>query len=315
MNKILDWLKENTLAASLIAVLVVGTLSLGSLFYFSWSEYSTASADYESKSAQLQKLSQQKPFPSESNLRGLESIFSTEQSSLQSLVTKLKKFDVPSFGNISDAKPQDQPQRFQDALRNEVTRIKQLAASTGAILPPAFYLGLEEYENRPPSQEDVPTLSKQLTVLDWTAEMLAKNKDLILSEFSNSGAEKNLKKETSKKPIVPAKDSPPYAVTSGLKIGFRCNQGALREIVNTLSASPYFLVIDQLLIQNTSTEPPKRDTPQSSAPPTTDGSEVVQRLPIVVGRELLNVSMRIRGLEFLPSNTNAFGIISTPATK
>jgi hypothetical protein len=314
MNKITDWIKENTLAATLNAVLVVGTLSLGTLLYFSWSDYSIASAEYEAKSAQLKKLSQQNPFPSESNLRALESTVATEQSSLQTLVTKLQRFDVTPFPNIANAKPQDQPQRFQDALRNEVTRIKKLAGSTGAILPPAFYLGLEEYENRPPSQEDVPLLSKQLTVLGWTAEILANHKDLILSEFSREGGEKSPKKEASKK-SMPSREALPYEVTSVIKIGFRSNQGSFREIVNTLSASPYFLVIDQLLIQNTSTEPPKRDIQQPPSKTSPDGTEVVQRLPIVVGRELLNVSIRIRGLEFSTANTTASGIIPKPVTK
>jgi len=315
MNKISAWFKDNTLAASLIAVLVVGTLALGILSYFAWDDYGSASAEYTSKAAQLLKLSQQKPFPSEANLRALESIFTTEQSSLQALVSQLQRYDVPPFADIAKAKPQDRPQRFQDALRNEVTRIKNLAASTGANLPPGFYLGLEEYENRLPTQEDVQLLSKQLTVMSWLAELLACHKDLILSEFSRVSSESPLKKEPMKKP-APAKEALPYEVTSGIKLGFRCNQGSLREIVNSVSAAPYFLMIDQLLVQNTSTEPPRRDSQQPIPTPSpADGTAVVQRLPIVVGRELLNVSMRLRGLEFTSSASSAAGPITKPVTK
>jgi hypothetical protein len=315
MNKITAWFKDNTLAASLIAVLVVGTLALGILSYFAWDDYGSASAEYTSKAAQLLKLSQQKPFPSEANLRALESIFTTEQSSLQALVSQLQKYDVPTFADIAKAKPQDRPQRFQDALRNEVTRIKNLAASTGANMPSGFYLGLEEYENRLPTQEDVQLLSKQLTVMSWLAELLACHKDLILSEFSRVSSESPLKKEPLKKP-APTKEALPYEVTSGIKLGFRCNQGSLREIVNSVSAAPYFLMIDQLLVQNTSTEPPRRDSQQPIPPPSPeDGTSVVQRLPIVVGRELLNVSMRLRGLEFTSTASSAAGPITKPVTK
>jgi len=315
MNKISAWFKDNTLAASLIAVLVVGTLALGILSYFAWDDYGSASAEYTSKAAQLLKLSQQKPFPSEANLRALESIFTTEQSSLQALISQLQRYDVPPFADIAKAKPQDRPQRFQDALRNEVTRIKNLAASTGANLPPGFYLGLEEYENRLPTQEDVQLLSKQLTVMSWLAELLACHKDLILSEFSRVSSESPLKKEPLKKP-APTKEALPYEVTSGIKLGFRCNQGSLREIVNSVSAAPYFLMIDQLLVQNTSTEPPRRDSQQPIPTPSpADGTAVVQRLPIIVGRELLNVSMRLRGLEFTSSVSSAAGPITRPVTK
>ena len=312
MNKITTWFKENTLAAALIAVLVVGTLSLGFLAYFAWDDYSTATAEYTSKAAQLLKLSQQKPFPSDSNLHALESIFATEHSSLQSLLSQLQKYEVPPFADIANSKPQDRPQRFQDALRNEVTRIKNLAASTGANLPPGFYLGLEEYENRLPNQEDVQFLSKQLTVMSWIAELLTSHKDLILSEFSRVSSENTVKKEPLKK-IAPGKETLPYEVTSGVKLGFRCNQGSLREIVNSLSSAPYFLMTDQLLVQNTSTEAPRRDA-LPPPPPSTDGTAAVQRLPIVVGRELLNVSMRLRGLEFTTTPI-APGLISKPTTK
>ena len=315
MNKISAWFKDNTLAASLIAVLVVGTLALGILSFFAWDDYGSASAEYTSKAAQLLKLSQQKPFPSEANLRALESIFTTEQSSLQALVSQLQRYDVPPLADIAKAKPQDRPQRFQDALRNEVTRIKNLAASTGANLPPGFYLGLEEYENRLPTQEDVQLLSKQLTVMSWLAELLACHKDLVLSEFSRVSSESPIKKEPLKKP-APAKEALPYEVTSGIKLRFRCNQGSLREIVNSVSAAPYFLMIDQLLVQNTSTEPPRRDSQQPITPPSpADGTAVVQRLPIIVGRELLNVSMRLRGLEFTSSASSAAGPITRPVTK
>jgi hypothetical protein len=315
MNKITDWLKDNSLAACLIGVVVVGTLALGILSYFAWDDYSTAFSEYTSKAGQLLKLSQQKPFPSEANLRALESIFATEQSSLQPLVGQLQKYEVPPFADIANAKPQDRPQRFQDALRNEVTRIKNLAASTGANLPPGFYLGLEEYENRLPTQEDVQLLAKQLTVMSWLVELLACHKDLILSEFSRVTSESPLKKESLKKP-APAKEILPYEVTSGIKLGFRCNQGSLREIVNSVSAAPYFLMIDQLLVHNTSTEPPRRDSQQPTTPPSpADGTAVVQRLPIVVGRELLNVSMRLRGLEFTSTASSAAGPITKPVTK
>ena len=62
--------------------------------------------------------------------------------------------------------------------------------------------------------------------------------------------------------------------------------------------APYFLIIDQLLIRNTSSEPPRRDTQPPTAASPLDGSTPIQRLPIIVGRELLDVSLNLRGLEF-----------------
>ena len=300
MNKITKWFAGNKLAASLLAFLILGTLILGFLAYQAWDDYGTASADYTSKASQLLKLSQTKPFPSQDNLSKIKATITTEQSSLDALVKDLQKYQVPTFADIGKAKPQDRPQRFQDALRNEVTRIKSLAINTGATLPPGFYLGLDEYENRLPSQDDLQLLSKQLTVLSWLGELLAAHKDLILSEFSRTTAETSSKKDSPKKtpPALPLKVSTPYENACGMKLSFRCNQGSFREIVNTVSTAPYFLIIDQLLVQNTSSEPPRRDTPPTTAAPALDGSTPIQRLPIIVGRELLDISLKLRGLEF-----------------
>ncbi|MEI6081569.1 MAG: Amuc_1100 family pilus-like protein [Verrucomicrobiota bacterium] len=298
MNKITKWFVDNKLASSLLASLILGTLILGFLAYQAWDDYGTASADYTSKASQLLKLSQPPkpfPFPSQDNLSRLEATITTEQSRLDALVKYLQKYQVPTFADIGNAKPQDRPQRFQDALRNEVTRIKSLATNTGATLPLGFYLGLDEYENRLPSQDDVQLLSKQLTVLSWLGELLATHKDLILSEFSRSTAETSPKKT----PLtVPVKISTPYKDACGMKVSFRCSQGSFREIVNAVSTAPYFLIIDQLLVHNTTSEPPRRDTPLPPAAPAPDGSIPVQRLPIIVGRELLDISLKLRGLEF-----------------
>jgi len=68
-------------------------------------------------------------------------------------------------------------------------------------------------------------------------------------------------------------------------------------------------VIDSLQLQNTVTEPPRRDSadqqPQPAAVPPQEGQTPVQRIPIVVGREQINASLRIRILEFPESRQNS----------
>jgi hypothetical protein len=79
-------------------------------------------------------------------------------------------------------------------------------------------------------------------------------------------------------------------------------------------------VIDSIQIQNSSTEPPRREAPaQTSAQPSTQSTEpstqstepsatnepVIQRLPIVVGRETLTVTIKVRALDFPKQNSPA----------
>jgi hypothetical protein len=303
MNNFTTWLGENKLVASLAACFLVATGALAWFSYSSWEDYAAAQSDYSSNASKLAALSHRNPFPTETNLTILSEHLKQRQADLLQLEKTLQGYNIPAFGNLDKVKSQDGPQQFQDALRNEVTRIKALAASDGTTLPPGFYLGLEEYENALPQQEEVIPLVKQLTVLSWMAENLVTQKGLILTEFVRNVSSASSKKENAgsmKKTTSPLADatSNPYQSAGAMRISFRCNQGSFREIINAISSSPYFLLIEGLQLQNTSTEPPRRDAVAQSADTTQNGTNAVQRLPIIVGRELLNISMKIRTLEF-----------------
>lgn len=289
--------------ASLVTIFIVLTALIGWLAYSAWDDYGNAFVEYTDKSSQLGKLSQQKPFPNKSNLTKLDQALSRQKSELGLLVKELQRYTVPAYGELVKAKPQDRPQQFQDALRKEVTRIKSLATGSGATLPPGFYLGMEEFENKPPSVEESLNLAKQLTILNWLADNLVAKKGIIIAEFSRMGSDatpSGVKKESVRKPVAASatKTTIPYETISTIRISFRGNQNSFRELINTVSSAPYFLLIEGIQVQNSSGEPPLRNVTTQAPEPNTTGIDTTQRLPIVVGRELLNVSMKIRALEF-----------------
>ena len=307
MNTITTWFGQNKLMASLAVAFLLSTALLGWLAFTAWDEYSIAFAEYTDKSSQLAKLSQLKPFPNIDNLAKLEKAFAEQRDGLKALVKELQRFAVPVFGDLGKVKPQDRPQQFQDALRKEVTRIKALAATSGATLPPSFYLGMEEYENKPPGADESLNLAKQLTVLSWLGEILVAEKGIIIAEFSKAAAEvvpNVTKKELARKPLASAPTPTPvakptsYETISNIRISFRSNQSSLRDLVNSLSSAPFFLLIEGIQLQNSSGEPPRRNAAPEAPGPNPSEGDAVQRLPIVVGRELLNVSMKVRAMEF-----------------
>lgn len=159
--------QQNKPAVSLGATFVLGSLVLGYMTWSAWDNYSTATADYTSKASELDRLSHKEIFPSDSNLKKLSETLSKNQDNLDKLRKALQSYHIGTFGEFDKIKPQDQPQFFQDTLRTEVTAIKSLAASAGSTLPPTFYLGLDDYENRLPQPEQLPLLSRQFTVLEW----------------------------------------------------------------------------------------------------------------------------------------------------
>lgn len=304
MNPIAIWLSENKLAASLAAAFLLCTGVTGWMTYGAWEGYVTASQDYAGAVAKLTKLNQQNPFPSEANRAQFESTLISEQSEIDSLLKSLQAYRIPAFNDLEKAKPHDRPQLFQDALRSQVTAVRTAAAAKGVMVPLGFYLGLEEYENRPPTPEEAQGLSKQLTALNWIAEKLVSHQGLILSEFSRGLPAPAPKSVEALKKTAPAAGDKPKATYESLgsvKTSFRCDPSSLRDFLNDLSSAPYFFVIESILVQNSVGEPPRRNAPpqvETQTPATAEGVTPVQRLPIIVGRELINASLKIRFLEF-----------------
>ena len=308
MNSFSAWFTDNKLAGSLAVIFLLLLSGMGWWTYQSWDDYAVATQGYEEACAKLSKLNKQSPFPNDSNKAKLEDNLKKERQNLATLEKALQAYNAPSFANLEQAKPQDRPQLFQDALRAQVTKIKSLAASRGATLPPGFYLGMEEFENRLPSSEEVLQLSRQLSAVNWLAENLSSNSGLIVAEFTRTQTTSPAKKDGVKKsPVTPAAQgtgsgSPPSYETLGtIQASFRCDQHSLNELVNAISAAPCFFILEGFQLQNTSPEPPHRDIGTGSA--TTDArpgdsQAAIQKLPIVVGREQLNVSMKLKVLEF-----------------
>ncbi len=310
---ITSWLSENRLAATLGGAFLFIAAVLGYLIIGAWEDYGTTLAGYAQKAEALKTLSNQKPPPTDATRQMLESELKTYQEDLDAVFARLGKFRVPTFGHIAKAKPSDQPQEFQDVLRKEVTLIKSIAAQSRCKLPPSFYLGLDSYENKPPSAEEVLALSRQLTVFDWVAQNLLSHQEVTLEEFTRPQAPPTLRRETLvSKPSQKGnasndKSSLPYQTTAELQLKFRCSQTAFREFLNTVVTAPYFLVIENLQVQNSSQEPPRRDGSDSTQSGTMASHNVSNagKLPVIVGREMLAVSMKLRSLDFTDSRTAA----------
>lgn len=306
MNPIAIWLSENKLAASLAAAFLLCTSIAGWMTFGAWERYATAYQEYADSVAKLTKLNQQNPFPSEANRTQFQSTLVREQAEIDNLLKSLQAYRIPAFNDLEKAKPQDRPQLFQDALRSQVTAVRTAATANGVTIPLGFYLGLEEYENRPPSPEEAPKLSRQLTALNWIAEKMVSRQGLILSEFSMALPATTTKPvETLKKTPPPAeyKSRAPYETLGSIKTSFRCDPSFLRDFLNDISSAPYFFVIESIQVQNSVGEAPRRNAPAqpgTQTPVAADGQAPVQRLPIIVGRELINVSLKIRFLEFPP---------------
>jgi hypothetical protein len=287
-------ISANKKATSLVLAFVIGSTAVGYLVWNSWDNYATVTAEYSSKAAQLDLLSKSTIFPSKRNLEKLEKTLSQDQANLEKLQQALQIYRIHPFGTFDKVKPQNQPQYFQDSLRAEVTTIRTLAINSSSTLPPTFYLGLDEFENRLPQPEQLPTLSKQLTVLDWLGKTVVGLKNVVIEEFT-------LVTPKEQSPVGQKQPSTisnlPYASLGSVRITLRCGQGTFRELINALSTAPHFLIIEDIKVQNSVGEPPLKNSAPTVEQPA-EGGATVQRLPIIVGRESLNVTLKIRMIDF-----------------
>ena len=290
------WVSENKLASALLLLFIVALAGLGWLTTTAWDDYAAATTEYNTKSANLANLSKGTPFPSASNLKKLIATQNQNQANVEKLQSALSVFHIAPFGNIAKAKPQDQPQTFQDALRAQVTEIKTLAATSGSTLTPSFYLGLEDFENKLPAQDQTVILARQLTVLNWLAKTVAAQKGTNIAEFTRL-PEKSVEKKPGDQP--PAKNiQAPFETVGTFQISLRCQQPDFRDLVNAFMAAPYFLMIETLQVQNSNGEPPRRDATPTAPDQSPDSVGAIQHIPIIVGRESLNISMKIRAVDF-----------------
>lgn len=258
-NSFKSWLEENRLPALSLLVFLIMAGALGWFVYGAWDDYAAALAERNAASSKLNLLLNQNPHPSEQNLLSVSKAVDADRAALDALLGKLFSYRIPSFAHLDEAKPQDAPRLFQDALRAEVTKERAAADNTGVRYSPTFYLGLEEFENRLPQTSEIDSLSRQLSVYSWLAQKIFSHRDLVLLEFAKETIVPPLKSlPLSKKPNGTAKaDTKPWMTLGTVKVTLECDQGSFRDLLNTVSQAPYFLIIDSLQLQNTAKSPPE----------------------------------------------------------
>ena len=308
MNDFKTWISTNKIPAACAGAFLILFLLLAWLSFSSWSSLTDKITAFGTTRSELESLYKQKPFPDQANLLKLQEAVAKESAGLEALRKELAKYRVRAVGDLAKLvqdKPQDSPQYFQDKLRERVNALKVAATANNTIIYNTFYLGMGKYETGLPLPDKTLACGRKLTVLDWIAGKIVSIKGTELLEFAIDDDEKTDAASASKKPVNGAskaqQEAPGADLLGTVKITMKTTQAGFREFVNDISTAPYFLVIDSMFVENSSTTPPKRDALPETSP--ADGTNGIQRLPIIVGRETLNVYLRIRMIDFPTSSS------------
>ena len=155
----MNWIRENSLLATLTAVTLLGCGALIFLMVQAMARFEETSEAYAQAVHKLHTLQNRSPFPSVENLEKSQLLKGQYAEELGTLRAQLESMQMP-------AAPDIQPQRFQDDLRAAVNLITEKAAAAGVELPKGFYLGFSQYANSLPNERAAPALARQLSIIN-----------------------------------------------------------------------------------------------------------------------------------------------------
>jgi hypothetical protein len=211
--------------------------------------------------------------------------------------------------------PDVSPQKFQDDLRAAVNLITEKAAAAGVELPKGFYLGFAHYANGLPNERAAPVLARQLGIInkivtdlvDFRVKSIDALERLALPEESSAVPPAAQPSEK----ILPRQGTEGLGVNrQPLDLAFTAEQGKLRVAFNSLLGSDQFLLVRNLMLENTSRVGPpisRGGTSNSAtvanqpAGSSAESSAASNNLNVILGRELVKASLRLEIINF-PAN-------------
>lgn len=290
----MNWFRENPFVAGLTAFTVVAAGALIFLTTQAMTQYGEIADQYTQAVQKLHGLQNRSPFPNAKNLESTKALETQYKTELTALQQQLSKLEAPLNPDVN-------PQQFQDDLRAAVNTVMQKSTEAGVTIPKDFYLGFSQYINSPPDSKAAPVLARQLTVVNELVTTLIDTR----VQSIDSLIRRSLPEELPGNAQNPRK---PGIVDRFLfDVTFTADQSKFRVIFNNIQKSNRFLIIRAVNISNTSQEgPPVVQDNSQSQPPGSVGtlpgtgaaSEAPKELNVILGREMVKVSLRLEMIDF-----------------
>jgi hypothetical protein len=232
----MNWIKQNTFLAGLLAVLVIGVAASGLFFMKARGKYTEATEQLSKAFTAKAALEAEQPFPNSANadvVRGLVTNFRTKAEALTAKMISAQA-EMPSGVKVA---------RFQENLSDQVSAVVSAAESAGVVLPEGFYLGLDKYRAQVPLDQAVDRLQFQLDATVRLTDVLFAN-DVGKFSIKRDQMEFELRaaapvKPRAGKPARAAKGVPDEPVSEvfpmelAVEMAPRGFQGLLNDLSNT----------------------------------------------------------------------------------
>ncbi len=283
-----DWFKNNPFAASLSAVAAVLLVAGGYLLFAETARLSEEQSTFDQKKMQLQRLQRNKPFPNQANVDKTREEAGEAAALLKDLADELA-VDAPSTT----------PQAFQDELAGLVKNITERASEKKIALPDNFYLGFEQYETQLPPADIASRLSLQLRSINAVAVVLLESQVKSLGSIvrtpvsGEAGAEREEQEDSNRGRKKTSETEAPELEMVPFDISFSADQSGFRAAFNRISELQPPVFVRLVAIENSSPLPPSKTGETETSEAQTEQSSPQAGIRPIVGRETLNVTMRL----------------------
>ncbi len=297
----MKWFKENPFLSALLVITLIGAGALGYFLSQAMTQYQEATDGYEQAVKSLHNLQNRSPFPSQANLETAKKAQKEYKDELDTLRGQLLRMQAP-------LNPSIKPQQFQDDLRQAVNDLASKALAAGVKLPENFYLGFNQYEATPPTDQAAPALARQLTIINRIVTRLVEYKVEAIDDLKRaplpeeSPAPRATPPPTGGKAGAAANNAATALIVRyPFDISFTTDQSKFRIALNSILESEQFLILRGLNIRNTNPAGPPVTDPSatsSAAPTAAETVEASKNLNVLLGRESLKVALRIEIIDF-----------------
>lgn len=293
----MNWLKQNPIAVVIILVAVIGTGATSYLAVDAQARRDEAQGNLDSQLQKLKQFQNQKPFPTESNLKAV-------QASLKEYREEIAKYRT-ALAAMKEPLTPINPQEFQDDLRKAVDELRKKALENGVTLPDNFFYGFDEYQATPPSQQEVGELNREFRIIRRLTDEIV---DLRIASIASLKRQEIKPPSPSPTPAPAAKPGStpapkaPAISNKTFTITFTAPQEKLITAFNLIQNADEFLLIRSLTMDNTSSQPPPRTQPGDPSnlgiPTPGAATSATDTIQAVLGRESVIASLTIEILDF-----------------
>jgi len=293
--------RENRFLITLGSIVLVAAIVLMVLLMRARGGYQTVSRDYDAQAAELKRLQTLAPYPDQENLDATHQRLQQYATGVSGLLGQLTKLNFP-IENLT-------PNEFQDRLRDVVSVVSGRASDKAVALPAGFYLDFDPYKDSLPRSAAVPALARQLKGIQFVTELLIDARVASLNSLTREPLdEEGLPKAVPAGGAPAAVPAPPLITHQAITANFTCEAGQLRQIANELTRARQFCIIRSLRIQNQAPKGPSKVIEDIlAAAPAAPGdapgqADEARRLQFIVGKEKLDVALRLEIVNFGPQD-------------